>query len=91
MTGETAYVLKGDVEAFDYQVFGVFDTVEKALSAAEDVIAKDFATAEQATKDYGFSGLTISMVKLNATQYPNWNERSVYWNKENVRAYLEEN
>lgn len=94
--GETVYALKGDIEAydyqifgvFDYQIFGVFDTIGKALNAAEDVIAKDFATAEQATEDYGFSGLTISMVRLNATKNPNWDEHSVYWDKENVRAYL---
>lgn len=89
MNGETVYVLKGDVKAYDYQIFGAFDTAERALNAAEDVIAKDFATAEQATKDYGFSGLTISAVRLNATQYPNWNEQSVYWDKDNARAYLE--
>ena len=76
---QTLYVLKGDIEEYDYQVFGVFDSKEKLLQAAGDVIARDFAIAEQATEDYDFSGLVYYPLKPNEVSKYDDNKWNVYW------------
>lgn len=87
---QTLYVLKGDIEEYDYQVFGVFDSKEKLLQAAGDVIARDFAIAEQATEDYDFSGLVYYPLKPNEVSKYDDNKRNVYWDKDKVEATLKE-
>ena len=87
---QTLYVLKGDIEEYDYQVLGVFDSKEKLLQAAGDVIARDFAIAEQATEDYDFSGLVYYPLKLNEVSKYDDNKWNVYWDKDKVEATLKE-
>lgn len=85
---QTLYVLKGDIEEYDYQVFGVFDSKEKLLQAAGDVIATDFAIAEQATEDYDFSGLVYYPLKPNEVSKYDDNKWNVYWDKDKVEVTL---
>ena len=87
---QTLYVLKGDIEEYDYQVFGVFDSKEKLLQAAGDVIARDFAIAEQATEDYDFSGLVYYPLKPNEVSKYDDNKWNVYWDKDKVEVTLKE-
>ena len=85
---QTLYVLKGDIEEYEYQVFGVFDSKEKLLQAASDVIASDFAIAEQATEDYDFSGLVYYPLTPNKVSENADDKWSVYWDKNKVEATL---
>lgn len=85
---QTLYVLKGDIEEYDYQVFGVFDSKEKLLQAAGDVIARDFAIAEQATEDYDFSGLVYYPLKPNEVSKCDDNKWNVYWDRDKVEVTL---
>lgn len=62
------YVLKGDIQEYNYQVFGVYDSLPKLKQAAEDIIGRDFAVAEQAQENYGFSGLIYYPLTLNQTE-----------------------
>lgn len=82
---QTLYVLKGDIEEYDYEVFGVFDSKEKLLQAANETIAKDFAVAEFATENYNFSGLVYYPLELNKLSDID-NKYSIYWNAENAEA-----
>ena len=61
------YVLKSDIEAIgNYHVYGAYEDPYEALANAVDLLAKDFATAEQAQDEYGFSGYVLSLVQTNA-------------------------
>lgn len=83
------YVLKGDIQEYNYQVFGVYDSLTKLKQAAEDIIGQDFAVAEQAEADYGFSGLVYYPVTLNKTENVE-TICKINWDKAAVKATLSE-
>lgn len=83
------YVLKGDIQEHDYQVFGVYDSLTKLKQAAEDIIGQDFAVAEQAQADYGFSGLIYYPLTLNQTEYAE-SGHAINWDQTAVKATLPE-
>lgn len=83
------YVLKGNIPAYHDQVFGVYDSLTKLKQAAEDIIGQDFAVAEQAQADYGFSGLVYYPVTLNKTENVE-TICKINWNKAAVEATLSE-
>lgn len=51
------YVLKGDILEYDYQVFGVYSNLNNLLINATKIVKQDISIAENAQKDYDFSGL----------------------------------
>lgn len=83
----TYYVLKGDIAEYDYQVFGVFNNLKQLKQAAEDIIAIDFATAEKATNDYGFSGLVYCIIH-EPNQKQAEEKHEIYWNTKEAQAYF---
>lgn len=83
------YVLKGDIQEYNYQVFGVYDSLAKLKQAAEDIIGRDFAVAEQAEEDYDFSGLVYYPLTLNRTENTE-NSHAISWDKVTVEATLSE-
>lgn len=81
------YVLKGDIQEYNYQVFGVYDSLTKLKQAAEDIIGQDFAVAEQAQADYGFSGLVYYPLTLNQTESAEVGH-AINWDQTAVEAML---
>lgn len=81
------YILKGDIQEYNYQVFGVYDSLTKLKQAAEDIIGQDFAVAEQAEADYGFSGLVYCPLTLNHTATVEESHK-ITWDKDAVAATL---
>lgn len=85
------YVLKGDIEQYDYAIYGCYTSRKEMLLGAEEVIGWDFAIAEWSTEQYGFSGLVYSEIddsKLNKTDGNGLVKHEIYWNKDEVEAYL---
>lgn len=83
------YVLKGNIQEYNYQVFGVFDSLTKLKQAAEDIIGQDFAVAEQAQADYGFSGLVYYPLTLNQTESAE-SGHEINWDQAAIEATLSE-
>lgn len=74
------------------QVYGVFDTVQDALSGAENQIALDFATAEENMLTNHTAGFEIwpTVHASGDTTTPIKPQQPILvgWNAENGRAYL---
>lgn len=74
------------------QVYGVFDTVQDALSGAENQIALDFATAEENMLTNHTAGFEIwpTVHASGNTTAPIKPQQPILvgWNAENGRAYL---
>lgn len=81
------YVLKGNIQEYNYQVFGVYDNLTDLKQAAEDIIGQDFAVTEQAQADYGFSGLVYCPLTLNRTETVE-ESHEITWDKDAVEATL---
>lgn len=81
------YVLKGDIQEYNYQVFGVYDSLPKLKQAAEDIIGRDFAVAEQAQEDYDFSGLVYYPLTLNQTESAE-SGHAINWDQNAIEATL---
>ena len=81
------YVLKGAIQEYSYQVFGIYDNLAQLKEAAEDIIGQDFAVAEQAQADYGFSGLVYCPLTLNHTETVAESHK-ITWDKDAVEATL---
>lgn len=81
------YVLKGAISEYNYQVFGIYDNLTDLKQAAEDIIGQDFAVAEQAQTDYGFSGLVYCPLALNRTATVEASHK-ITWDKDAVATTL---
>lgn len=81
------YVLKGDIQEYNYQVFGVYDSLAKLKQAAEEIIGQDFAVAEQAEEGYGFSGLVYYQLTLNQTESAE-SGHEINWDQVAIEATL---
>ena len=58
------------------------------LSAVDDMISSDFATAEDNTKQYGYSGFAyVPLEQLNQIN-ANTVVHQIYWNADDVKSYL---
>ena len=60
------YVLQGDIEDWDYQTFGVFTSVDKALAKASKVL-NDLSNLEleELNDEFDFTGLVINRTTLD--------------------------
>lgn len=69
-------------------VAGVFTNQPAMLSAVDEIIASDFAIAEDNNKQYGYSG--FAYVPLEQFNQINTSAvvHQIYWDADNVKSYL---
>ena len=69
-------------------IAGVFTNQQMMLSATDEIISSDFATAEDNTKQYGYSGFAYVLLEQFNQINANAVVHKIYWNADSVKSYL---
>lgn len=87
------YVVKGDLEDFDYAILGCYTSKEELIRGATNTLklyATDGVNLKDITEDYGFSGLVYNEFDdstLNDFTQADY-KKSIYWDNDKRKAYL---
>lgn len=87
------YVLKSDISDFnfDYDVFGVYTSIENLLHATNVIFGGDYDKAQKVQEEYDFSGLVFYPIRnddINKVDLED-NKWSIKYNDKTNKFYID--
>lgn len=84
------YILKSDTPELEYQIFGIYENLDKLLQGANNVFKGDEWLANKLQSEYKFSGLVFypfAKKDLNKNDYDD-RKVSIIWDSDKKQSYI---